>query len=111
MKRRGNAIVSVLLSTALTFSPLLSPAALANDREVSVDNHTAISASKQIVNSVQIGNVYAPVAGMTLDDEATVTTAEHATWQIPVLWVSDDLQVVSGEVLEDHTAGGTYWEE
>lgn len=101
MKRRGNAIVSVLLSTALTFSPLLSPAALANDREVSVDNHTAISTSKQIVNSVQIGNVYAPVAGMTLDDEATVTTAEHATWQIPVLWVSDDLQVVSGEVLED----------
>ena len=101
MKRCGNAIVSILLSTALTFSPLLSPAALANDREVSVDNHTAISTSKQIVNSVQIGNVYTPVAGMTLDDEATVTTAEHATWQIPVLWVSDDLQVVSGEALED----------
>lgn len=101
MKRRGNAIVSVLLSTALTLSPLLSPAALANDREVSVDNHTAISASKQIINSVQIGNVDAPIANIVLDDEATVTTAEHATWQIPVLWVSDDSQVASGEALED----------
>lgn len=100
MKRCGNAIVSVLLSTALTFSPLLSPAALANDREVSVDNHTAISASKQIINSVQIGNVDAPIANMVLDDEATVTTAEHATWQIPVLWVNDDSQVASGEALE-----------
>lgn len=85
MKRCENAIVSALLSTILALSPVLSPIALADGREVSVDNHTSASTTKQTVSSVQINEVNAPMSGMMLDDEATATTAEHATLQIPAL--------------------------
>lgn len=103
MRRCGSAVAAALLSTVLVFSSAPSPAALADTHAVPVDNHTAADGSKQTISNVQIGNVDAPTDGVTLDDEATVTTPEHVTWQIPVLWVSDELQVVSGEALEGRT--------
>ena len=89
MRRVIAFIASLALATAFAFPD----PALAAQTDVSVDNH-AVS-GKTTVSGISIGDVDAPAAGKPLDDRATVTTSEGATWDIPVIWISDEYQVAT----------------
>ena len=59
-----------------------------------VENHA--SANEQAtVSNISIDGVDAPVVGTALDDTATVSTAEGETWDIPVLWIDNNLQLAT----------------
>lgn len=60
-----------------------------------LDNRTLVSTQKQTVTNVRIDGVDKPQVGAKLDDAATVSTAEGATWDIATLWVRDDLSVAT----------------
>ena len=96
MKAMGpKRVLSFLLAIILSLQTLVPAAALADTRAVQVDNHTASGNQAQEVSGLKIDSVDAPRPGERLDDKATVTAAEGASWEIPVLWVRDDLSVVS----------------
>ena len=99
MKHR---ITKRALSLLLSFSMIMStcaPAtiALAEPREVSIENHTQAD-GHLIVSNVHIDGVRAPQVGAKLDDNARVKADPDATWDIPVLWVSSDLTIVNDAV-------------
>ena len=54
-----------------------------------------------------VSDIEAPEAGKRLDDKALVTTAEKEQWEVPVLWVSSDGQVISGTASDNRTISGT----
>ena len=92
MVSRVKRILSLVLTLALVL-PALSPVvAWAAETEVEVENHT-ISQGQKEVSGLTIDEVDEPKAGEPLDDKAVVRTAEEDTWEIPVLWVSDDLEL------------------
>ena len=64
--------------------------------EVSIDNHTKGRENARPVSGIAIGDVTAPREGMLLDDKASVTTAEGETWEIPVIWIGEDLKPDAG---------------
>ena len=64
--------------------------------EVSIDNHTKGRENAMPVSGIAIGDVTAPREGMLLDDKASVTTAEGETWEIPVIWIGEDLKPDAG---------------
>lgn len=92
MRRVIAFIASLALATAFAFPA----SALAAQTDVSVENHAG--AGKTTVSGISIGDVDAPSAGKPLDDRATVTTSEGATWDIPVIWISDEYQVATEAV-------------
>ena len=49
----------------------------------------------QIISGLFIDKVDKPEPGKPLDDTAEVTTAEDITWEIPVLWIDDQVQFVT----------------
>ena len=69
-------IMPVLATLMLIFACALPTAAFAANSQVQIDNHTV----------------------MSLDDKAQVSSAEGETWEIPVLWVGDDLNVATEAV-------------
>ena len=96
MKAMGpKRLLSFLLAVILSLQTLVPAAAFADERSVQVDNHTASREQVQTVSDLKIDGVTAPKPGAQLDDRATVTAAEGASWEIPVLWVRDDLSVVT----------------
>ena len=68
--------------------------ALAESRTAEVQNH-AQADGRTAIGNVRIDGVDAPKANAPLDDAARVTAEPNATWDIPVLWVSDDLALVT----------------
>lgn len=105
MERRANRAFAALLAFVLGCLIMAPAAAFAEDRAVEVENHTIAQGWKAAVSDIRIGGVDAPAAGTQLDDTAQVTTAEGAGWDIPVLWVRDDLAIMpdSAEVVEGRT--------
>lgn len=86
-------LVAVLLSAALVLQGIAAPVALAQQRAVDVDNHTTQTDQTVLLQDIAIDGVDAPSAGAKLDSTATVTAAGDITWDVPVLWVRDDLQI------------------
>ena len=68
--------------------------ALAESRAVEIQNHTQVGGHPTIRN-VRVDGVDAPRAGAPLDDAARVAADPGAAWDIPVLWVSDDLALAT----------------
>ncbi len=94
MVSRVKKILSFVLTLALVL-PALSPTlAWAAESEVEVENHT-LSQGQKVVSGLTIDDVDEPKAGEPLDDKAVVRTSEEDTWEIPVLWVSDDLELAT----------------
>ena len=84
-----------LATSASMLTPLSAYAVEANP-EVGVDNHTEGRENAKIVSGITIGDVTAPEEGIRLDDTAVVTTAESETWEIPVIWIGEDLKSKTG---------------
>ena len=86
--------LSLLLSVTLVAAGFMPSVASAKTVDVTIEKHTQ-SDGRINVHDVCIDGVSAPKAGEPLDNAATVATSEGATWDIPVLWVSNDLQIVT----------------
>lgn len=93
-------VVSLVVSLALVAAFALPTTAFATQSEVLIENHT--TAGQTVIHGISIDGVDAPAVGKQLDDEAVVTTAENETWNIPVLWIGDDLQLAT-EAAEGRT--------
>lgn len=94
MVNRVKRILGLVLTLALVL-PALSPVVVwAVESEVEVENHTSAQAQK-LVSGLTIDDVDEPRVGEPLDDTAVVRTAEGDTWEIPVLWISDSLELAT----------------
>ncbi len=100
--RRARAI-SFILSILLALQCVLPMATYAVEHEVQLENPGATSDQAQRVRQIVIDGVDVPKAGIVLDQTATVTTADGPTWDIPVVWVRDDLQVENDVAAEGRT--------
>ena len=72
-----------------------------------VTNRTTGRSDAMTVKEPVVSDIEAPEAGKRLDDKALVTTAEKEQWEVPVLWVSSDGQVISGTASDNRTISGT----
>ncbi len=91
----ANRILAVLLSVATALSTCMpATVALAESRDVQLQNHWQAD-GRTTVSGVLIGDVRAPRAGEALDDTARVEAEPNAAWDIPVLWVSNDLALAT----------------
>ena len=106
MAEKPRKAFAALLAFVLAFLLMAPTAALAEERAVDIENHTAVQDQKATVNDIRIGGVHAPAAGTQLDGEARVATAEGEEWDIPVLWVRDDLAIMPEAAEADE--GRTY---
>ncbi|MDO4798669.1 MAG: hypothetical protein Q4A01_11705 [Coriobacteriales bacterium] len=96
MKSTGlKRVLSILVALVLSLQTLAPAVAFAGERAVQVDNHTTPGEQAQTVSDLKIDDVEKPKPGERLDGRARVTSAESASWEIPVLWVRDDLSVVT----------------
>lgn len=93
-------ILSFLVTLSVALSAL-TPAAAAQSLGVDVENHTQADGRTPIAN-VRVDGVLAPAVGAPLDGAATVTADPGVTWEVPVLWVGDDLALAT--VAEDGRA-------
>lgn len=84
------------LATSASMLAPVSALATETTSEVGVDNHTQGREDAKIVSGITIGDVKAPKEGERLDDKAVVTTAENETWEIPVIWIGEDLKPDTG---------------
>ena len=100
---RLNRLLAIFVTLALVLQGIPSPIAFATQRTVELDNHTVQTSDATLVSGITIDGVDKPVAGTTLDNNAVVTTDSDAAWEIPVLWVRDDLQMDNDEADEGHT--------
>lgn len=89
-------ICFVALATSASMLAPVSALATETTSEVGVDNHTQGREDAKIVSGITIGDVKAPKEGERLDDKAVVTTAENETWEIPVIWIGEDLKPDTG---------------
>ena len=62
---------------------------------VEIDASILNNSEGQIISGLFIDKVDKPEPGKPLDDTAEVTTAEDITWEIPVLWIDDQVQFVT----------------
>ena len=62
---------------------------------VEIDASRLNNSEGQIISGLFIDKVDKPEPGKPLDDTAEVTTAEDITWEIPVLWIDDQVQFVT----------------
>ena len=89
----GKRAIMVALSLLVGMSLFAPATVLAAESEVIVDNHTYYA--DRVVSGIGIDEVDAPVTGNDLDDRATVRSSEGNIWDVPVLWVRDDLKIVT----------------
>jgi len=82
---------AALLSVVLACLIIAPTVAFAEERNVEIENYTVAQDWKAAVDGIRIDGVDAPVAGKPLDGKAHVATAEGPEWEIPTLWVRDDL--------------------
>ena len=80
------------LATSVSMLAPVSVYATETTSEVDVDNHTQGRDDARTVSGITIGDVDAPKEGVRLDEKAVVTTAEGETWEIPVIWIGEDLK-------------------
>ena len=106
MVKRTNRAIAALLAFVVACLIMAPAAAFAEERAVEVENHTVAQDWKATVSDIHIGGVDTPAAGTQLDDKAQVTTAENEEWDIPVLWVRDDLVIMPDTAKADE--GRTY---
>ena len=87
-------MMPLLASSMLLLSLAMPGTAWAEEYRatVLVENHTSASPDS-ILFDITVDQVDAPNPGMQLDDTATVQAAGDVQWDIPVLWVSDSLQL------------------
>ena len=90
-----------MLAPVTVFAAETKPAAEAGTStetkpEVTIDNHTQGRENAKVVSGITIGDVTAPKEGTRLDDKAVVTTAEGDTWEIPVIWIGENLNPDTG---------------
>lgn len=103
VRTRFKRAFSIFLTAMLALQLVMPYAAYAQQREVEVDNHTTEDAQATPISGIRIDDVDAPKPGIGLDDKAVVSTTENHTWEIPVLWVRDDLQVDRDDADEGRT--------
>ena len=96
-------LLALFVTVALVLQGVMPGVALAEQRVVEVDNHTQTSDQTTALSDLVIDGVDKPVAGTQLDLTATVTSAQDATWDIPVIWVRDDMHIDKHEAAEGHT--------
>lgn len=82
-----------ILAIAICGSMLTHVSSYAAERTVTVDNHTPYLDAAKEISGITISGLDKPIAGMSFDAKAAVITAEGYSWEIPVLWVRDDLQI------------------
>lgn len=92
-KRPLGKALALLLSATLASQNVLPMAAYAQQADVAMQNHTSSSTQSKTVSGLRIDDVEKPQAGKELDGTARVTAAEGDTWEIPVLWVGDNMQL------------------
>ena len=90
-----------MLAPVTAFAAETKPAAEAGTStetkpEVIIDNHTQGRENAKVVSGITIGDVTAPKEGTRLDDKAVVTTTEGDTWEIPVIWIGENLKPDTG---------------
>lgn len=90
----GKALAAILCATMLT-STVLPSTALAIESQIRVEDHASDNAAAQEIKDLVVGAVDAPKAGEALDDTATVRSAEGQSWDVPVLWIDQDLQLAT----------------
>ncbi len=90
----ANRFLACLLSAIMSLSAVAPSVAVAQATSVTVENRTHAD-GRMVLSGVRVGAVAAPLAGESLDDTATVSTSQGATWDIPVLWVSGDLRLAT----------------
>lgn len=91
----ANRILAVLLSVTTALSTCMpATVALAESRDVQLQNHWRAD-GRTTVSGMLIGDVCAPRAGEALDDTARVEAEPNAAWDIPALWVSNDLALAT----------------
>ena len=100
---RFKKLVAVFIALAFAMQVTLPTVAFAEQRSVDLDNHTMQTDQTALIFDIAIDGVEKPAAGTNLDDTAAVTAAGDVTWDIPVIWVRDDLQVGGGQAEEGHT--------
>lgn len=87
--------LAALLSVTMVVSTLLPSTALAIESQVRVEDHQVAGAQAQEISDLVIGDVDAPKVGEALDDTATVRSVQGDSWDVPVLWIDQDLQLVT----------------
>lgn len=98
-------LTAIVLAFVLALQGIAPCFALAEQRSVDVDNHTAATSQTTTIKDIVIGDVDKPSAGSPLDQDATATASGDINWSVPVLWVRDDLQVENKAMAQD---GRTY---
>ena len=96
IKLKKSLICFMALATSASMLAPVSVYATETTSEVNVDNHTQGRENAKTVSGITIGDVDAPKEGVRLDDTAVVTTAEGETWEIPVIWIGEDLKPDTG---------------
>ena len=96
-------LVAVFLAVMLALQGVLPSVSFATQRTVSVDNHTSTTNEATALTDVTIDDVDKPVAGSALDQTATVVASDDVTWDIPVIWVRDDLAMRNDVTTSGHT--------
>ena len=91
---RFSRIVSTVIAFVLVFAFAMPTTALAVQTEVTVENHK-LEGDQPRLGALFIDDVAAPNPGDTLDSAAKVTSAEGVEWEIPVLWVADNLELAT----------------
>ena len=87
--------LTILLSVSLALSACMpATVALAESYGVQIQNHTQAD-GRTTVGNVRVDGVDAPKAGAPLDNTAKVVADPSAVWDIPVLWVSNDLALAT----------------
>ncbi len=100
LKTTANRTLSLLMSLILVAAFALPVPALAAQPRVEIENHTA--GGQKAASGITIDGVDAPTPGKALDNMAQASTAEGDTWDIPVLWIDDNLQLAT-EAVEGRT--------
>lgn len=94
IRARVNKFISIVISIVLVSAFALPASAFADTSSVKVENHT-ISTGQKPLTDITIDGVDAPLVGHDLDDVATVTAADDVKWDIPAIWVGDDMQLAT----------------
>ncbi|MDO4797646.1 MAG: hypothetical protein Q4A01_06470 [Coriobacteriales bacterium] len=100
---RLNRLMAVFVTLALALQGIMPAVAYAEQRKVEVENHTLSAGQTKLLTNIFIDDVDAPTPGTTLDNRASVTASEGASWEIPVLWVRDDLHIDKDIADKGHT--------
>ena len=89
---RLSRIASAVVAFVLVCTFAMPATAVAEQLEITVDNHSH-AADQETLSGLVIDGVDAPKPGVTLDNTAEVSSAEGTKWEIPVLWVADNLEL------------------